>query len=88
MVEQSGGNVWTFLSGGCAVAGSGGESSPLEGDGAGNDVLDAAELFLRGRHVGHVVDGMDLGQHRLGHSGEEKSSRPTHVSRGSRQMEG
>ena len=65
----NGWHIWTFLSGGRSVGGGGGESSALKGDGSSDDVLDAAKLFLCWRHLGHVVDGMDLGQHCLGYSG-------------------
>src|SRR5512143_3641615 len=64
LVEWCSRHVRLVVSGSRAVAGGGGEASAFESHGSGNDILNSAELFLCGRHVGYVVDRVDLGQHR------------------------
>ena len=70
-----------------AMAGRRGESAASQGDGAGDDVLDAPEFLLCVGRVGHVVDRVDLGQHRARRAGEAKPSRPADRRRGGQGVE-
>ena len=55
-----------------AVAGGDGAAAAPEGHGAGDDLLDAAELLLQLGCVGHVLDVVDLVQHRAGRARPEE----------------
>src|SRR5579863_6081117 len=66
----------------------GSEPSSLAGHGSGHDILDAAELLLRRRNLGHVMDRVDLGRHCLGYSREKEPAGPAHLQRGSRCLDG
>ena len=54
------------------MAGCGGEPSALESHGSRHDFFHVAEFFLRIGRMGHVVDRMDMGQHRSQCAREEK----------------
>ena len=59
-------HVRPFLSGRRAVARGRRVAAAPEGDGAGHDVLVAAQLLLRRRRLGPLVARLDLEQHRAG----------------------
>src|SRR5216683_3577673 len=87
MVKRRCGHIRAVLSGCCAMAGCGGESSALKGDGAGDDVLHPAKFLLFRRRVRRVVAGLDVVQHRSGFAPKEKSGRPTNTRRGCGRVE-
>src|SRR5262249_37181065 len=88
LVKWSGRNIRPFLSGCRAVARRNSKSSSFKGDGPGDDVLHPTELFLCWWNVGHVMDRLDLDQHCLGCTREEKPPGTANVPRGSRCLEG
>ena len=64
LVERPRRHVRLVVSGRRAVARRRREPAAPRGDGPGDDLLDAAELLLQRRHLGPVLDLVDLGQHR------------------------
>src|SRR5450631_1978238 len=87
VVERSRWNFRPLISWRGAVAGCGGKSAAPQSDGSRHDVFDGAEFLLRRWPVGHVLDGMDLGQHRPRHSDEKKFGRTQDLRRGGGRMD-
>src|ERR1043166_6139819 len=87
VVRWERGHVRTVVSGSGAMAGGGGESSAFEGDGAGDDVFHAAGFFLFGRRGRWILAGLDLPEHRSGHSQAQKPSGRADIRGSERELE-